>query len=148
MLLLQAILVGNLSQYFCEKSSLEEELSAARIADNSTLVNSVEEEIKVVTRNAYLYAAGIPGIAFVVAVTHAWVFYLANVTGMRNRVLLTAFVYEKVWLNLYWYIHCHVFLNAVVQEMSIFTQSHILDPAPLSIYHWTTIYWTCRKPCL
>ncbi|XP_065902366.1 ATP-binding cassette subfamily C member 4-like [Dysidea avara] len=95
-LLVQAVLVGNLSQYFCEKNSLEEELSIAQEANNSTLVNSLEDEIEMATRNAYLYAAGVTAITFVIAVLHAWVFYLASATGMRNRILLTAVIYEKI----------------------------------------------------
>ena len=88
--------MGNLSQYFCEKNSLEEELSVAREANDSSLMNSVEEEINVATRDAYLYAAGITAIGFVVAVLHSWVFYLSGTTGMKYRVLLTAAIYEKV----------------------------------------------------
>jgi len=95
-LLVQAVLVGNLSQFFCEKNSLEEELSAARKANDSSLINSIEDDINEATRNAFLYAAGITAIGFVLAVAHAWIFYLSGTTGMRNRILLTAFIYEKV----------------------------------------------------
>jgi len=98
--LVQSVLAGNLTQYFCEKNSLEEELSAAEKAYNTSLMDSIEDEINVATRNAYLYAAGITTIGFVLAVMHAWIFYLSGTTGMRNRVLLTAVIYEKVFENI------------------------------------------------
>ncbi|XP_065902754.1 ATP-binding cassette sub-family C member 4-like isoform X2 [Dysidea avara] len=94
--LVQSLLVGYLSQYFCEKNSLEEELSIAQKTNDSTLVNALEEEIELATRNAYLFAAGITVFGFVIAVTHAWIFYLSGTAGMKFRVLLTAAIYEKI----------------------------------------------------
>jgi len=91
----QAVLVGNLSQYFCEKNSLEEELSALRNGSNVELINSKEEEIQSLTRNAYLYASGMSIIAFALALDHAWTFYLSAQVGMKHRILLTAAIYEK-----------------------------------------------------
>lgn len=95
MFVTQAVLVGNLSQYFCEKNSLEEELTALRNVSDTKLVNSKEEEIKVLTRNAYLYAAGMAIIAFALAMDHAWTFYLSGTLGMKHRILFTAAIYEK-----------------------------------------------------
>ena len=112
--------MGNLSQYFCEKNSLEEELSIAQEANNSTLVNSLEDEIEMATRNAYLYAAGVTAITFVIAVLHAWVFYLASATGMRNRILLTAVIYEKVTiLCLYMYLRIYTFKKMELISLSL-----------------------------
>ena len=91
----QVILVGNLSQYFCEKNSLEKELSALRNDNNSELINSKEEEIQISTRNAYLYAAGMGMISFVILMNHAWASYVADTLGMKHRVLLIAAIYEK-----------------------------------------------------
>ena len=96
MFVTQAILVGNLSQYFCEKNSLEEELSLARNSSDTELINSKEEEIQVLTRNAYLYAMGMVIIAFALAMDHAWTFYLSGTLGMKHRILFTAAIYEKV----------------------------------------------------
>lgn len=92
----QAILVGNLSQYFCEKSSLEKELSALRNSNNTESINSKEEEIQIITRNAYLYAAGITMIAFIITLNIAWTFVFSETLGMKHRILFIAAVYEKV----------------------------------------------------
>ena len=90
--------MGNLSQYFCEKNSLEKELSALRNDNNtdSELINSKEEEIQISTRNAYLYGAGMVIIAFILAFNHAWAFFFSGILGMKNRILLIAAIYEKV----------------------------------------------------
>ena len=89
------MLVGNLSQYFCEKNSLEKELSILRNSNNTEEINSKEEEIHMITRNAYLYAVGITLIAFIIAIEHAWGFFLAETLGMKHRILFTAVIYEK-----------------------------------------------------
>ncbi|XP_065902912.1 ATP-binding cassette sub-family C member 4-like isoform X2 [Dysidea avara] len=92
----QAILVGYLSNYFCEKNSLEEELSLLRAGNNSELVVQKEEDIRVATRNAYLYAAGIMMIACYALFIYAWTFYIAYQIGMMHRITLTAAIYSKV----------------------------------------------------
>ena len=89
------MLVGVLSQYFCEKNSLEKELTALRIYNNTDLIDSTEKEIQVLTRNAYLYAAGIIIIAFTILLNHAWLFFLSETLGMKHRVLFIAAIYEK-----------------------------------------------------
>ena len=106
MFVAQAILVGNLSQYFCEKNSLEEELSVLRNNPNDTeLISSKMKEIEGLTRNAYLYATGMSIIAVGLAIDHAWTFYLSGTMGMKHRILFTAAIYEKarnnytVWLE-------------------------------------------------
>jgi len=88
--------VGYLSQYFCEKNSLEEELSLLRRNNDTNLIDVVEEDINVATRNAYLYATGITLTAFTLSMIHAWVFFLGSSTGMKSRILLTAAIYDKV----------------------------------------------------
>jgi len=88
--------VGNLSQYFCEKYSLERELSALRNGSNTDVINSKEEEMQAFTRNAYLYAAGITTFAFIILVNHGWIFFYAEILGMKHRVLLIAAIYKKV----------------------------------------------------
>ena len=97
--------MGNLSQYFCEKNSLEKELSAMRNSNNTEMINfKDEEELQIITRNAYLYAAGIVTIAFVVLLNHAWCFFISEILGMKCRILFIAAIYEKVasWLLKDW----------------------------------------------
>ena len=89
--------MGYLSQYFCEKNILEKELSRLRNDSNNTeLISSKEEEIQIITRNAYLYAAGIAIIAFIILLNHAWLFFLFETLGMKCRVFFIAAIYEKV----------------------------------------------------
>ena len=106
MFVAQAILAGNLSQYFCEKNSLEEELSVLRNIGNDTeLISSKMEEIQGLTRNAYLYATGMSVIAVGLAINHAWTFYLSGTLGMKNRILFTAAIYEKARSSYTIYVH-------------------------------------------
>jgi len=92
----QAVLVGYLSQYFCDKNSLEEELILLRAANNSELVAQVEEEIRVATRDAYLYAVGIILIAGFGVFTFTWTFYMAERLGAMHRIALVSTIYSKV----------------------------------------------------
>ena len=94
----QALLVGYLSQYFCEKSSLEEELSVLRNSNNTELVTLKQEEIEVATRDAYLYALGMIVASYSIAVNHTWVFYSLDRIGMIHRIVLTGVIYQKVCL--------------------------------------------------
>ena len=106
--------MGNLSQYFCEKNSLEKELSALRNDNNtdSELINSKEEEIQISTKNAYLYAVGMVIVAFILALNHAWGFFFSGILGMKNRILLIAAIYEKA-KNVF-YICMHIHSNSYV----------------------------------
>ena len=88
--------MGNLSQYFCEKNSLEKELSAMRNENNTESIKSKEEEIQIITRNAYLYATGMAIIAFIITLSIAWTFLLSETLGMKHRILFIAAIYEKV----------------------------------------------------
>jgi len=92
----QAVLVGYLSQYFCDKNSLEEELTLLRAANNSELVVQVEEEIRIATRDAYLYATGIVIIAGFGVFTFSWAFYFGEKLGMMHRIALVSTIYSKV----------------------------------------------------
>ena len=92
--------MGYLSQYFCEKNSLEEELSALKNDNNSELVALKEEEIRTATRDAYMYAVGMIVASYVVAVNHTWVFYNSHKIGMMNRIVMTAAIFRKVKLYL------------------------------------------------
>ena len=90
------MLVGYLSQYFCEKSSLEEELSVLRNGNNSELVALKEGEINMATRDAYLYALGMIVASYSMAIHHTWVFYNMDKLGMIYRIVLTGVIYQKV----------------------------------------------------
>ena len=92
----QALLVGYLSQYFCEKNGLDEELSALRNSNNSELAALKEEEIKIATRDAYLYALGMIVASCTVAVHHTWVFYNSHKIGMMSRIVMTGAIFKKV----------------------------------------------------
>ena len=93
--------MGYLSQYFCEKNSLEEELSALKNGNNSELVALKEEEIRTATRDAYLYAVGMIVASYMVAVNHTWVFYNFDKLGMMLRVVMTGAIFEKVSIRLH-----------------------------------------------
>ena len=88
--------MGYLSQYFCAKNGLEEELSALRNSNNSELVALKEEEIKTTTRDAYLYALGMIMASYIVAVQHTWVFYNSHKIGMMSRIAMSGAIFEKV----------------------------------------------------
>ena len=107
------MLVGNLSQYFCEKNSLEKELSALRNSSNTEKINSKEEEIQTITRNAYLYGTGITIIAFVIVLNHAWTAFLGNILGMKHRILFIAAIYEKVHNSLYRF-NCYMYVHTCI----------------------------------
>ncbi|XP_065919844.1 ATP-binding cassette sub-family C member 4-like isoform X2 [Dysidea avara] len=92
----QALLVGYLSQYFCDKKGLDEELSLLRAGNDSQLITVKEEEIEVATRDAYFYAVGMMLASLIVAVVHAWAFYLAHKIGMLSRIIVTGAIYTKV----------------------------------------------------
>ena len=88
--------MGYLSQYFCEKNGLEEELSALRNGNNSESIALKEEEITTATRDAYLYALGMIVASYTVALLHTWVFYNLDKIGMMHRVVLTGAIFQKV----------------------------------------------------
>lgn len=88
--------MGYLSQYFCEKNSLEEELFVLRNGNNSELVILKEEEIKMATRNAYFYALGMIVASYCTAVLHTWVFYSARKIGMLHGIVMVGAIFQKV----------------------------------------------------
>ena len=110
--------MGNLSQYFCEKNTLEQELSSLRNSNNTEEINAKEEEIQIVTRNAYLYGAGITIIAFIIVVNHAWGFFLAEKLGMKHRILFTAAIYDKA-KNVFVCVHASI--NCIFIRIAIVT---------------------------
>ena len=85
-----------MSQYFCDKNSLEEELTLSRAANNSELVDQIEEEIRTTTRDAYLYAAGITLISCFGVFTFTWAFYIGEELGTMHRIALVSAIYSKV----------------------------------------------------
>ena len=67
-----------------------------RNSNSTEEINSKEEEIQIITRNAYLHAAGIVIIAVIITVNIAWTFALSETLGMKHRILFIAAIYEKV----------------------------------------------------
>ena len=64
---------------------------------NSTeLVALKEEEIKMATRDAYLYALGMIVASYYMAVHHTWVFYISHKLGMMYRIVMTGAIFQKV----------------------------------------------------
>ena len=90
-----SVLVGYLSEYFCMKKTLEDELTLLRNM-SSSLISSKQEEIGDATRDAYLYAVGIILVVVSVAFIHAWGFYLAQNVGMQARIIAIGAIYNKV----------------------------------------------------
>ena len=123
------MLVGYLSQYFCEKSGLEEELSILRNGNDSELVTLKEEEIKMATKDAYMYALGMIVSSYCMAVNHTWVFHNLEKIGMIHRIVLTGAIFQKVCV-LYIYL-CKVYAIHMTQILRL-TQSTI---GQLSIGH-------------
>ena len=93
----QGILVGYLSQYFCLKITLEDELTILRNMNSSNdSITFKQEEIDNATRDAYLYALGIILVVLSVAIIHARGFYCAQNAGMQARIITTGAIYNKV----------------------------------------------------
>ena len=102
----QSVLLGYLSQYFCKKNSLEEELSAISNLNNSKLVNLKEDEIQLATRDAYLYATGIALLTLCSVFSFTWTFYYAHVLGMMHRIVMISAIYTKVCSYVYVLLSC------------------------------------------
>ncbi|XP_065919842.1 ATP-binding cassette sub-family C member 4-like isoform X2 [Dysidea avara] len=93
----QSILVGYLSEYFCMKRTLEDELTLLRnMSSTNDSIKSKQEEIDDATRDAYLYAVGMIVLMVLIGITHAWAFYLAQNMGMQMRIIATGAIYNKV----------------------------------------------------
>ena len=95
---MQSVLVGYVSQFFCEKKSLEDELSRIKLRrHNATqLIASIEEEIETTTRDAYLFATGLIVVTFYVSIHHTWVFYWSQKIGMMSRIAVVGAIFNKV----------------------------------------------------
>ena len=88
--------MGYLSQYFCEKKTLEEELAVLRNGNNSDFVVLKEKEIQIATRDAYLLALGMIVASYYIAVHHTWVFYISHKLGMMHRIVMRGAIIQKV----------------------------------------------------
>ncbi|XP_065916533.1 ATP-binding cassette sub-family C member 4-like isoform X2 [Dysidea avara] len=86
------VLLGYLSQFFCEKKALEE-LSLVRNDNDSEVFASEETTI---SRNAYLYATGLMLVMLCFAVQYTWVYYWSDKIGMTSRIIMTGAIYRKV----------------------------------------------------
>jgi len=97
LLISQSILVGYLSQYFCTKRTLEDELTLLRnMSSANNSITSKQEEIDDATRDAYLYAVGMILIAICLTFAHGWGFHTALNTGMQLRIATIGAIYHKV----------------------------------------------------
>jgi len=86
--------VGYLSEYFCSKQILEDELAELRSTNNS--ITSKQKEINDATRNAYLYATGIILAVLCTMFLYMWAFYIGQNMGMQVRIIATGAIYHKV----------------------------------------------------
>ena len=89
--------MGYLSEYFCTKRTLEDELTLLRnMSSTDSSIMSKQEEIDDATRDAYLYAAGMVIVMVCVGMTHAWGYHLAQIMGMKMRIITTGAIFNKV----------------------------------------------------
>ncbi|XP_065919840.1 ATP-binding cassette sub-family C member 4-like [Dysidea avara] len=96
LLISQSVLVGYLSQYFCMKRTLEDELTLLRnMSRTNDSITSKQEEIDDATRDAYLYAVGMILIVVCLTFVHGWGFHIALNTGMQLRIITTGAIYHK-----------------------------------------------------
>ncbi|XP_065916538.1 ATP-binding cassette subfamily C member 4-like isoform X2 [Dysidea avara] len=86
------VLLGYLSQFFCEKRALEE-LSILKNDNDSEILAS---EGTAINRNAYLYATGLMLVMLCIAVQYTWVYYWSDKIGMMSRIIMTGAIYRKV----------------------------------------------------
>ena len=89
--------MGLLSEYFCSKQILEEELSELRNGNYSDdVIASKQEEIDDATRDAYLYATGMIVVTICGMFMYAWSFYFGLNIGMQVRIITMGAIYHKV----------------------------------------------------
>ena len=89
--------MGYLSEYFCLKKILEDELTELRIINNSDKsIISKQKEINDATRNAYLYATGMIVAVICQIFLYIWSFYIGQNTGMQVRIITMGAIYHKV----------------------------------------------------
>ena len=92
-----SLLVGYLSDYFCSKQLLEEELAKLRSSnDSDNLIMSKQKEIDEATRDAYLYAVGLVVTTVCGIFLHVWAFYFGQNIGMQVRIITVGAIYHKV----------------------------------------------------
>ena len=92
-----SLLVGRLSEYFCSKQILEDELAELRSTnDSDNLIMSKQKEIDDATRNAYLYATGMIVATICGIFLHVWSFYIGQNIGMQVRIITVGAIYHKV----------------------------------------------------
>ena len=94
-----SILVGFLSDYFCIKKILEEDLEELKSNDtvSDSLITSKQREIDDATRDAYLYALGMIVVTVSGIFFHVWSFYWGQNIGMQVRIIMVGAIYNKVW---------------------------------------------------
>ena len=89
--------MGYLSDYFCSKQLLDEELAELRSSnDSDDLIMSKQKEIDDATRNAYLYGVGMIVATVCGIFLHVWSFYFGQNIGMQVRIITVGAIYHKV----------------------------------------------------
>ena len=89
--------MGFLSEYFCSKKMLENELTELRRANYSdNLISSKQKEIDDATRDAYLYATGVIAVVMCRVFLNIWSFYFGQTIGMQVRIITMGAIYHKV----------------------------------------------------
>ena len=93
-----SILVGYLSDYFCSKKILEEDLDELRSngSVSDSLITAKQKEIDDATRDAYLYALGMIVVTVSGIFFHVWSFYWGQNIGMQVRIIMVGAIYHKV----------------------------------------------------
>ena len=89
--------MGYLSEYFCSKQILEDELAELRSTnDSDNLIMSKQKEIDDATRNAYLYATGMIVVTICMMLLLVWQLYFGQNIGMQVRIITMGAIYHKV----------------------------------------------------
>ena len=93
--------MGYLSEYFCSKQILEEELAKLRSSnDSDDLITSKQKEIDDATTNAYLYAVGMIVVTICMMLLLVWQLYFGQNIGMQVRIITMVAIYHKVRMHL------------------------------------------------
>ena len=91
--------MGLLSEYFCSKKMLEDELTELRNMNGSDdLIASKQKEIDDATTGAYLYATGMILVTLCGMFMYAWSFYFGLNMGMQVRIIAMGAIYHKVYI--------------------------------------------------
>ena len=114
------VLLGYLSQFFCEKRALEE-LSILKNDNDSEILAS---EGTAINRNAYLYATGLMLVMLCIAVQYTWVYYWSDKIGMMSRIIMTGAIYRKVIISI---MQCYTYTGTSFVSIKL-SRKFIIHP--------------------